>query len=218
MIAAYACGFCGNPAEEGHLCRACDATTVRALTMLATLVADLQSLMSNLRAVPTDRIVVDSSFEQQLPPIEYGLRADALYAVAADWAVSWAPIVGSAGPSHLAEFDPRGRVTKLPSMLRSYTAASSTSSWLIAHHETIKLHEDSPRYALDITSAIAEEARALGYRPRRKDVKGKRCRACDSATLKLVWPLDAEPRLKCTACGGVWECGPQLTMMTLKGE
>ena len=186
--------------------------------MLSTLVADLQSLMSNVRAVPTDRIVVDSSFEQQLPPIEYGQRADALYAVAADWAVSWAPIVGSAGPAHLANFDPRNKVMRLPSGIRSFTAAASTASWLIAHHDAIKMHEESPRYALDITSAITEEARAIGYRPRQKKVRGKRCRACDSLTLKLVWPLDAEPRLKCTACGGVWECGPQLTMMTLKGE
>lgn len=218
MSEAHACGFCGNPAEEGHLCRVCDSTTVRALSMFATVIADLQSLMSNVRAVPTDRIVVDSSFEQQLPPIEYGQRADALYSIVADWAVSWAPVVRSAGPAHLADFDPRNRVTRLPSGIRSFTAASSTSSWLISHHDQIKLHEDSPRYALDVTAAIAEEARAIGYRPRQKKVRGKRCRACDSSTLKLVWPLDAEPRLKCTACGGVWECGPQLIMMTLRGE
>lgn len=218
MSERYACGFCGNPAEEGHLCAVCDATTVRALTMLAPVVADLQALMAGVRATPTDRVRVDSSREDRLPPLEYGERAHALYATVADWAVSWAPVVGSAGPSHLVGFDPRNRVNRLPSGLKAFTAAATVARWLIAQHDGIKLHEDAPRYALEVTDAIAVEAKALGYRPRQHRVRGKRCRACDSPTLRMSWPLDGEPRLHCTACGGVWECGPQLTMMTLTGS
>lgn len=214
--AQHACGYCGNPAEEGHLCRICDATTVRALTLLAPIVADLQALMANIRAVPTDRIRVDSSREHQLPPLEYGDRAHRVYAVVADWSVSWAGVVGSGGPAHLRGYDPRNRVQRLPSSWAGFTVASQVSNWLIAHHDQIKLHPDAPRYALDVTEAIAREARFLGYRPTQRRVRGKRCRSCDSPTLKMAWPIDGEPRLRCTACGEVWECGPQLTMMTLK--
>lgn len=217
MSEAHACGFCGNPAEVGHLCTVCDATLIRSLTMLAPLVADLRAMMSDLRAVPTDRIVVDSSREHHLPPIEFGQRADALYAIPADWAVSWAGVLGSVGPAHLRDWNPEARVRRIPGGLQGFTAAAGTASWLIANHDGIKLHEDAARYALDVTEAIAAEARALGYRPRQRKVSGKRCRQCDSATLRLQWPLDREPRLKCTACGGDWECGPQLAKMTMLG-
>lgn len=186
--------------------------------MLAPVIADLQSLMGNVKAVPMDRIRVDGSRDHQLPPIEFGERAHTLYALVAGWAVQWAAAVGSAGPAHLANFNPDGRVTRIPSGLSSFTAARSTASWLIGHHDEIKMLPEAPTYAISITAAIADEARFLGYRPRQRPVKQKRCRACDSVTLKLVWHLDSEPRLKCTACGGAWECGPQLAMMTLTDE
>lgn len=186
--------------------------------MLPPIIGDLQSLMVGLRAVPSDRERVDSSLEHKIPELHYADRSHALYSVVADWAVSWAGALQLAGPRHLANFDPRNRVRRMPSSLAAFTAASTTVSWLIEHHQQIKLHDESPRYALDITEAIAAEGRSLGYRPQPRRVPAKRCRACDSFTLRMHWPLDGKPTLRCTACGEVWKCGPQLTMTTLIGS
>ena len=210
------CGSCGQPAERGHLCAICDSATIRSLLMLAPIVADLRSMMVNIQAVQHDSVRVDSSREPKLI-VDFDLadRANALYATVGNWAVGWALALGKAGPAHLASRSADTVVVRLPSGLASFTAASGLSNWLISNHDEIALHEDAPAYVLDVMEAINGEALAVGYRPRVQRVPQKRCRDCDSATLRMRWNVGGTPKLFCTACGGEWECGPKLSRSVL---
>lgn len=210
-----ACGYCGNPAERGHVCDHCAALTIRSLTMLTPLIADLRALMVDVKAYAFDQIRVDTSRTHQLgADFTIADRADALYAVAADWVVSWSNALQIPAPGRLGEWNTGTAVTRLPSGISSWSAASGVARWLIANHDAIADHEGSPAYALAIVGAVQAEARALGYRPKMQAVPDRLCRECHGATLRLRFD-DATPSLYCTACGGEWPCGPKLTRAVL---
>lgn len=211
-----ACGYCGNPAEQGHICDQCAALTIRSLTMLPPIIADLRSMMTSIKAATFDQIRVDTSRTAQLgADFTLSDRANALYAIAADWVVSWAAVVGKPAPGKLEGWNTNTRVTALPSGLSSFTAASSVARWLIANHDAIALHEDSPAYAIAVTNAIQAEGRALGYRPKMQAVPDRLCRECHSPKLRLNLPVEGAATIICTACGGEWPCGPKLIRAAL---
>lgn len=212
------CGRCGYATEEKYLCEICDSATIRALTMFAPLVNDLRRTMTSIRAGQIEQRV-DGTPEHRLG-YDPGLsdRAHKLYATLANWCVGWALALDKPAPDHLAEYGRDNAVARLPGGWREYVAAVRVSSWLIAHHDEINEHPDAGEYAVLAIAAIAAEARALGYRPSPRKVREKRCRTCDSETLRLRWPVDGKPTLHCTACGGEWSCGPVLSRAVLQGQ
>lgn len=222
------CGRCGQHADF-YLCDTCSASTIRALTLFAPIVADLRTMMTDLRAAPLSERV-DGSPEARLgADFDLSDRAHELYADIANWCVGWAlAIPGATAPGYLADYDRTHAVTGLPQGESAFKAASRVSNWLIAHHSTdwrvpvpyaprtgIDEHEEAGLYAIETIDAITAEAHAIGYRPRPRRVPSKLCRSCDSPTLRHTWPLNGEPRLICTACGEVHPCGPNLTRAVL---
>lgn len=174
--------------------------------------------MTDLHATPTDSVRVDGTREPRLgADMELSDRAHALYSTVANWCVGWAlALPKSVAPEHLDGYGRTDVVTKLPSGFLEHVAPLRVASWLIGHHDEIAEHPEAGEYAVLIIDAIAAEARALGYRPAPKRVREKLCRTCDSETLRLRWPIDGQPTLYCTACGGEWPCGPILSRAVLQ--
>lgn len=218
------CVRCGVEPVAGDgrkLCEVCDSAVVRSLSMFAPIVADLRSMMVGLQSTAYDEVRVDTSRTDYSLRLDMDLsdRAHDLYAIVADWCVSWIPCVpGSVGPAHLREWDTRKHVLRLPSGFSAFSAAAATSSWLIANHDEIATYDEAGTYANDVIDGIANEARAVGYKPRVRQVNDKLCRRCDGQTLRLHLPLDGLPVLRCTACGGEYPCGPVTTRAILQSR
>lgn len=211
------CGRCGWQTSERYLCEICDSATIRALTLYSPLVGDLRRAMTDLHATPTDNVRVDGTAEAKLgADFDLSDRSHALYATVANWCVGWALALGKNPPEHLEGYGRTDAVTRLPGGSLEFIAAYRVSSWLIAHHDEIAEHPEAGEYAVLVIDAIAAEAKALGYRPAPKRVREKLCRACHSETLRLRWPVDGQPTLYCTACGGEWSCGPVLSRAVLQ--
>lgn len=212
------CTRCGQIADA-KLCEHCSAETIRALTLLATLIADLRAMMTDLRATPSDNVRVDGTRETKLgADFDLSDRAHNLYATAANWATGWALALETPAPGYLAGYGHDNIVTGLPPHQAAFTAAADLASWLIGHHDEIAEHDDAGTYAEAIVDAIAREGRAIGYRPAPRKVAGRLCRTCSSATLRHSWPLGERPKLTCTACGEVTPCGPNLTRAVLQAR
>lgn len=205
------CGRCGYETET-YLCEICSAATIRALALVSSLVGDLRAAMTDLHAQPLEGRV-DGTRDMKLgADFDLSDRAHALYSRVADWVLSWAPITGRAMPSFMDGWDPKAAtVTRIPSGLVATKAAGTVASWLIGEHDSIIEHPDAPRYALDVIDAVSAEARVIGYRPRPRPVPRKLCRVCRAAKLRVFWPIDGDPTLRCQACGGEWPCGPALS-------
>lgn len=218
------CGRCGQHVTNVHLCDTCSTATIRALTMFAPIVGDLRAMMTDLRATPSDEIRVDGTRERKLgADFSLAERADALYATISSWALGWANALEITPPQPLERFGTENTVTGLPRSGPAFLSAQRVSSWLIGNHSSLEPDRagidespDSPLYAVEIIEAIGAEATAIGYRPRVRPVPGRLCRSCDSATLKHSWPINGESRLRCTACGEVMPCGPNLTRTVLQ--
>lgn len=214
------CGRCGAMVASGYLCELCDSATIRALSVFSTLVRDLRHAMTDLRAVPSDNVRVDGTSDPRLgADMKLSERSHGLYAVVANWCVGWAlALPHIAPPEHLANYGDADVVTGLPGGYLETLAPSRVASWLIANHDEISQLPDAGDYSAAITEEIANEARALGYRPSPRRVPEKLCRGCKSETLRMKWPIDGHPSLYCTACGGEWTCGPILSRAVLQAR
>lgn len=213
------CGRCGYPSSDRYLCEICTAAVIRAISIYPALVNDLRRSMAAIKATPTDRVRVDGTTEPRLgydPKLSD--RAHALYAVVANWCVGWALALDIPAPDHLTGYGKNDVVTRLPTSTLEWVAPLRVAAWLKNHHDEIADHPEAGEYAVLVIDEIANEARALGYRPSPRRVREKLCRSCDSETLRLRWPLDGEPTLYCTACGGEWPCGPVLSRAVLQGQ
>lgn len=216
------CARCGQHIPEVYLCEICSLATVRALTFFAPIVADLRAKMTDLHSTPTDAERVDGTRDARLgADFNLAERADALYATVAEWARGWA-IANNLPPAAPVErYGIENIVTKLPRDRAPYVSASRIASWLIANHNGDDEHpgiEQSPdagKYAVEVITAITEEAEAIGYKPKPRRVLSRLCAVCDSPTLRHHWPINGTPRLNCTACGEVFPCGPKLTKAVL---
>lgn len=211
------CGRCGQHVASAYLCDTCATATIRALTIFAPIVGDLRAMMTDLRATPSDEVRVDGTRERKLgADFDLAGRADLLYATVANWAIGWALALEISPPAHLERFGADNAVVGLPRSGPAFLSAQRVSSWLISNQTRLEASPDAGLYAIEITDAIAAEATAIGYRPRVRSVPGRLCRVCDSPTLKHSWPINGEPRLRCTACGEVMPCGPALTRAVLE--
>lgn len=217
------CGRCGQHVAAVYLCDQCSASTVRALTLFAPLVGDLRAMMTDLHATPTDLVRVDGTKDRKLgADFDLAERADALYAKAANWSIGWSLALEIQPPQPVEYYGDKNAVVGVPRSGSPFLAARRISSWLIANHSKAEHNRggidespDSGLYAVEIIDAINEEATAIGYRPRPRKVPGRLCRTCDSPTLRHTWPINGDPKLVCTACGGVYPCGPALTRAVL---
>lgn len=225
------CGRCGQH-TPARLCDTCSTATIRALTLLAPIVSDLRSMMTDLRAAPLEERVDGTRASKLGADFDLSDRAHQLYATVANWVVGWSlAIPYTRRPSFLEQYGAESRVTGLPQGEPAYLAASSLANWLIGHHSRsyprpvpyearagIDEHEEAGLYSIEVIDAITLEAHAIGYRPRPRRVTSRLCRVCDSAALRHDWPLGGEARLTCTACGEVHPCGPSLTRAVLSGR
>ena len=208
-----------TPKPPRYLCELCDSTIIRAISLYPSLVADLRRSMAGIKAVPTDRVRVDGTTEPRLGFDEkLSERAHSLYAEVANWCVGWALALDIPAPDHLLDYGHANAVTRLPTGYLEWLAPIRVAAWLTKNHDRIAEHPEVGEYAVLVTDKIANEARALGYRPSPRRVREKRCRTCHSETLRLRWPIDGEPTLYCTACGGEWPCGPVLSRAVLQGQ